>query len=178
MATAKKVASKKTAKKAVKKTATKRAYNRKPKVADVETLVSEPADVMAATDTACNAAVQETATLVQLSDYGLWDLREMPRVIRILFLLELESLGYLLQPDLRVPSESAALGSNSDLIEIVKLNHTNKLISFAQFGELELDHGVIAEPIYLESRLDIFNVRTSRAAPTQIVLQGETFVRV
>lgn len=176
MATAKKVASKKTAKKAVKKTATKRAYNRKPKTT-VEDVQNEQSDVMAATDVGSETVMQETRALVQLTDYSLWDLRALPKVIRILFLLELESLGYLLQPDLRVPSESSVI-CNTDLIEIVKLNHNNKLINFVQFGELELDHGVIAEPTYLESRLDIFNVRTSRAAPIEITLQGERFVRI
>ncbi|AVO23123.1 hypothetical protein RIVERRIDER_35 [Xanthomonas phage RiverRider] len=177
MATAKKVASKKTVKKAVKKTATKRAYNRKPKTT-VEDAQNEQSDVMAATDVGSETFVQETPALVQLSDYGLWDLRNVPVPVRMLFLLELESLGYVLKTDLRAPSEGTSVFTNADLIQIISLNHVNKLISFMNFGELNMAQGVIAEPQYLESRLNIFSVRTSMAAPNEVTIQGERFVRV
>lgn len=171
--------------------APKRKYTRKPKVevaAPVEQLTggetAQGNDVNEDIRASLNASAAEAAgpnpnykpETISLATYDLYDLRDMPVLGRALFLLELESQGYLLAQMLKKPTEAQIL-SNLKSVEIVRLNNENKLISFTTFGQLQAEDGEIAVPMHYEGGLLLHAVLTGRAAPKEMNIMGETFVR-
>lgn len=183
----KKTARKAPAKKATKKTATKRAYTRKPKVethangdefrtytdADVQAQLGETAQE------AVNEATAKGPSEFDWAEYDQYDLRPMPRLGRALFLLELESRGYILRDSLKPVSEDSygLRTERLEAIEIVRLNHENKIISFALFSDLTAADGLVGLPTTYRGGFELIEVGHGLAAPSEITILGETFVR-
>lgn len=182
----KKAPAKKTAK--VSKAAPKkRTYNRKPKADPVvEAPVPPVEDTMQATDGGDNANytgdVNEACgdagrAAVELTAYELYDLRDLPNGAKALFLLEFEGMGYIADSVLLPPSETTILG-NLKSVEVVKLNHNNKLIHLAKFDTLTAENGIIVRPTHLHGGCEVFDIAFGLAPAEEVILRGEKYKRV
>ncbi|UZV39818.1 hypothetical protein [Xanthomonas virus PB119] len=179
----KKVTKKAPAKKvASKKTVTKRAYKRKPKAVEVqpEVLTASEAGLVGGTDPDTQQEANSvTLPVVDVTAYPNYDFRNLPKMGRAMFLLELESLGYIFKHTLTPVTETSLLRSETlASIQIVSLNHENKLIDFKLFSDLSYNDGSIAEPVIFSAGMVINRVFVTEAAPLEIHHRGETFKRV
>lgn len=168
MATAKKTVAKKATKKtAVKKAPVKRAYKRKaaPEVAkSVDVELASPVDTMQV-----EAAAPCPPMSMDLTEYETYDFSKVPLIGRALFLLELESRGYLMKSTLVTPTMSDTLDSSFlNLSEVFVLNHTNKLIIARQKEYLIDFNGVAASPTHFHGGFELIDVAVARSMPKTI----------
>lgn len=177
MATAKskKTALKKVAKKAAAPAKPKRKYVRKAKAPVLETSFTTPVNTEQQAE-ACSASLPPRS--VDFDRLNLLDLRGLPLGVKAMFLLELESQGYV-NADLKKPSESnmlhpVALGT----LEVIKFNQLNKILTFRAYKQLKQEDGIIAVPTSFVAGVHLRDIECKFAAPDSLEVDGVQYTKV
>ncbi|QYW01803.1 hypothetical protein PP761_gp32 [Stenotrophomonas phage Paxi] len=178
MATAKsnkKTATKKVAKK-VEAPKVKRTYKRKPKVE--QNAPMPPSEVMQAEAAGPNPNYVEPPRPLSMFDVNLLDMRGMPLPVKAMFLLELESLGFV-NSDLDTPVNAGLLSPLSlRSIEVVRLNQQNKILTFRKYKDLKTEDGVITIPTAYSAGVVVIDAEKRMAAPESLEVDGVKYSKV
>lgn len=178
MATAKsnkKTATKRVAKK-VEAPKPKRTYKRKPKVE--QNAPMPPSEPMQAEAAGPNPNYVEPPRPLSMFDVNLLDMRGMTLPVKAMFLLELQSLGFV-DCDLDPPAEAGLLSANYlRSIEVVHLNQQNKILTFRKYKDLTTEDGVITIPTAYSAGVVVVDAEKRMAAPEYLEVDGVKYSKV
>ncbi|QEG09260.1 hypothetical protein HYP93_gp37 [Stenotrophomonas phage Pokken] len=154
----------------------KRAYKRKPKVELNAPL--PPSELMQAEAAGPNPNYVSEPKTLSLFDVNLLDVRGMPLAVKAMFLLELQSLGFV-DIDLETPVDAGLLSPISlRAMEVVRLNQQNKILTFRKYKDLKTEDGVITIPTAYNAGVVVFDTEKRLATPESLEVDGVTYSKV